>query len=305
MIFGEDAGRSAFFAEIGSKVEALSNIPSDYTNLVCIGKAVRLVDPVGRNYSIDLYASPGGCIAVRLPLPLSGRMPDDNDLRHLRRVASIIRSWSVEQLNEVCADSFYQTEGQAADIIDVFVRVGVAAYQDRLNVSRRLGETLSAGTILFAVCDSGAERRPTTSRELLREFAHAKGIAPDDLTGFIGSLEVLDGVSAVAVGKDVLVQYAPPGIGRPYLLMRFSVGQHRSDVFVEPRLTQHQLRRNGRSQSSADQFFEALIPYADTARLSPSPDGTVSLLPLDVDKLIDDPMRLIAAIRDFARRVSA
>ena len=47
MIFGKDLGRSAFFAEIGSEVERLDSIPSNYTNLVCIGQSVNLTDTVG------------------------------------------------------------------------------------------------------------------------------------------------------------------------------------------------------------------------------------------------------------------
>ena len=70
MIFGKDLGRSAFFAEIGSEVERLDNIPSDYTNLVCIGQGISLTDTVGREYRIDLFISPTGRVAVRLPLPL-------------------------------------------------------------------------------------------------------------------------------------------------------------------------------------------------------------------------------------------
>lgn len=101
MIFGKDLGRSAFFAEIGSEVERLDSIPSNYTNLVCIGQGVRLTDTVGREYRIDLFISPTGCIAVRLPLPLAGALPTDVEPKHLRRVASIVRAWSVEQLNEV------------------------------------------------------------------------------------------------------------------------------------------------------------------------------------------------------------
>lgn len=119
MIFGKDLGRSAFFAEIGSEVERLDNIPCDYTNLVCIGQGVSLTDTVGREYRIDLFISPTGRVAVRLPLPLAGASPTDADPKHLRRVASIVRAWNAEQLNEVCADHFYRTEGQAADIIDV------------------------------------------------------------------------------------------------------------------------------------------------------------------------------------------
>lgn len=39
MIFGKDLGRSAFFAEIGSEVERLDSIPSNYANLVASGRA--------------------------------------------------------------------------------------------------------------------------------------------------------------------------------------------------------------------------------------------------------------------------
>ena len=79
MIFGKDLGRSAFFAEIGSEVERLDSIPSNCTNLVCIGQGVSLTDTVGREYRIDLFISPTGCIAVRLPLPLAGASPTDAD----------------------------------------------------------------------------------------------------------------------------------------------------------------------------------------------------------------------------------
>lgn len=70
MIFGKDLGRSAFFAEIGSEVERLDNIPSDYTNLVCIGQGVSLTDTVGREYHIDLFISPTGRVASGCPSPL-------------------------------------------------------------------------------------------------------------------------------------------------------------------------------------------------------------------------------------------
>ena len=94
MIFGKDLGRSAFFAEIGSEVERLDNIPSDYKNLVCIGQGISLTDTVGREYHIDLFISPTGRVAVRLPLPLAGASPTDADPKHLRRVASIVRAWN-------------------------------------------------------------------------------------------------------------------------------------------------------------------------------------------------------------------
>ena len=200
MIFGKDLGRSAFFAEIGSEVERLDSIPSNYTNLVCIGQSVNLTDTVGREYRIDLFISPTGCIAVRLPLPLAGASPTDADPKHLRRVASIVRAWSVEQLNEVCADHFYHAEGQAADIIDVLVRAGLAGFSDKGNVSKALAATLTGGELLFEVIDSASAHKVFTSRELIDRFSAAKGVDPDDVTEFIGALEVMDGFSAVSIG---------------------------------------------------------------------------------------------------------
>ena len=209
MIFGKDLGRSAFFAEIGSEVERLDSIPSNYTNLVCIGQGVRLTDTVGRDYRIDLFISPTGCIAVRLPLPLAGASPTDADPKHLRRVASIVRAWSMEQLNEVCADHFYRAEGQAADIIDVLVRAGLAGFSDKGNVSKALAATLADGELLFEVIDSASAHKVFTSRELIDRFSAAKGVDPDDVTEFIGALEVMDGFSAVSIGREIIVQYAP------------------------------------------------------------------------------------------------
>ena len=236
MIFGKDLGRSAFFAEIGSEVERLDNIPSDYTNLVCIGQGVSLTDTVGREYHIDLFISPTGRVAVRLPLPLAGASPTDADPKHLRRVASIVRSWNAEQLNEVCADHFYRAEGQAADIIDVLVRAGLAGFSDKGSISKALVATLADGELLFEVIDSASAHKVFTSRELIDRFSAAKGVDPDDVTEFIGALEVMDGFSAVSIGREIIVQYAPLGDGRPYQLFKFTIGQHRSDVVAEPRV---------------------------------------------------------------------
>ena len=304
MIFGKDLGRSAFFAEIGSEVERLNSIPSDYKNLVCIGQGIGLSDTVGREYRIDLFISPTGRVAVRLPLPLAGASPADADPKHLRRVASIVRAWSVEQLNEVCADHFYRTEGQAADIIDVLVRACLASFSDAGKVGKALASTLTSGELLFEVADSASAHKSFTSRELIDRFSAAKGVDPDDVTEFIGALEVMDGFSAVSIGREIIVQYAPLGDGRPYQLFKFTIGQHRSDVVAEPRVTRHQLQSNGRDPAEADSFFEALIPYADTASMKPAPDGSVSILPLSIDAMMDSTMGLVSAARDFAKSVS-
>ncbi|MFR5990316.1 MAG: hypothetical protein ACLUGP_08000 [Faecalibacterium prausnitzii] len=151
MIFGKDLGRSAFFAEIGSEVERLGSIPNGYTSLVCIGQGVSLTDTVGREYRIDLFISPTGCIAVRLPLPLAGASPADTDPKHLRRVASIVRAWSVEQLNEVCADHLYRAEGQRCrHHIDVLVRAGLSGFSPTKAMSARLSPaTLADGGYAF------------------------------------------------------------------------------------------------------------------------------------------------------------
>ena len=155
MIFGKDLGRSAFFAEIGSEVERLDSIPSNYTNLVC-------------EYRIDLFTSPTGCIAVRLSLPLAGASPTDTDPKHLRRVASIVRAWSVEQLNEVCADHFYHAEGQAADIIDalfLWVRRTFAPVL-RVSPTKAMSARLSPRRWLMANCSSRSSTQPPRTRSL-------------------------------------------------------------------------------------------------------------------------------------------
>ena len=288
MIFGKDLGRSASFAEIGSEVERLDNIPSNYANLVCIGQGVVLIDAVGREYRIDLFISPTGCIAVRLPLPLAGASPTDVEPKHLRRVASIVRAWSVEQLNEVCADHFYHAEGQAADIIDILARAGLAGFSDKGTVGKALAATLAGGELLFEVIDSASAHKVFTSRELIDRFSAAKGVDPD----------------AVPIGREIVVQYAPLGDGRPCQLFKFTIGQHRSDVVAEPRVTRHQLQSNGRDPAEADSFFEALVPYADMASMKPAPDGSISVLPLSIDALMDGTMGLVAAARDFAKAVS-
>lgn len=135
-----------------------------------------------------------------------------------------MRAWSVEQLNEVCADHFYRAEGQAADIIDVLVRAGLAGFSDKGNVSKALAATLADGELLFEVIDSASAHKVFTSRELIDRFSAAKGVDPDDVTEFIGALEVMDGFSAVSIGREIIVQYAPLGDGRPYQLFKFTIG---------------------------------------------------------------------------------
>ena len=163
---------------------------------------------------------------------------------------------------------------------------------------------MTSGELLFEVADSASAHKSFTSRELIDRFSASKGVDPDDVTEFIGALEVMDGFSAVSIGREIIVQYAPLGDGRPYQLFKFTIGQHRSDVVAEPRVTRHQLQSNGRGPAEADSFFEALIPYADTASMQPAPDGSISVLPLSIDALMDGTMGLVAAARGFAKAVS-
>ncbi len=304
MCFGEKTGRSAFIAVKGTEVVRLNETPPTYENAVCIGESVPISADGRHICDTGLYISPSGSITICLPIALhNGEVPPDG-LLTIRRVADVMSRWTHEQLDEIAADHFYRLEGQAALVIDIMARRGLLGYSCKQIFYNAIDEALSSGSFLFVPTEPSTV--PMTRREFIRAFSANRGLAPDDLTGFICELETIGGVVAVVRGSQLIVSYYGPDGASLIPLFYFKILPRRSDVFVLPLTVRHCLEKNGFPVSAATELLEFFIRFADKDLLNPSPvDGRVAMLYLKPDALFEGAGDLVTQIKRFACALSS
>jgi hypothetical protein len=299
MPIGDKAGRAAFFADLGGEAVRLSELPTSFTNPIRIGKAVPICPDGGLACVADFYVTPGGAVAVSFP----SLSEDDRDA--LQCCARAVRAWSHEQLDDIASDFFYETEGQAALVIDIMARMGFLTYSDTVALNSAVDKTLANGDFILTVGELPFFPVRYSRRQFIGLFCEPGGIDPDDMTNFICELETIDGISATVQDADLVVAFSPPGDCLPVPLFRFTHSRGRSDLCVSPHITRYALERNGLPLSASDGLFDFFAGFADKDKVKPSPeDGSVALLYLVPDALFDKVQGLIGELKAFALSVS-
>lgn len=99
-----------------------------YQNLVLIGKNIPLGD--GNTLILDsLYLSPDGHIAFVVRDSFNQELPHEF-LKRMTKCSDAVRSLNWHTLNKISADYYYESEGQAYDVIDLMVRYGYLSFSD-------------------------------------------------------------------------------------------------------------------------------------------------------------------------------
>lgn len=273
MSFGKKTGRSAFFAVNGTEVVRLNNAPSYQNDLACIGRSIPIRSDGIFLCDADLYVTHSGAISVCLYGLYDGGTLSGRAQSVVAQCASVLRTWTHEQLDDVASFYFYDTEGQSSLVIDALVRGGRITYSDKVRLYAALDHTLSSGAFVFEVSD--ASHADQTLRGFVRDFCYFRGIDPDEMIEFILELETCNGVTAVVRGSKLGVLYAPPGGVPPVTLFLFRVCGTRADLYVSPDRTQHDLEAAGFSPLAANDLFDFLLQFADAEQTQVPPGGGV------------------------------
>lgn len=141
-----------------------------YYPLIKIGQNIK-IGPGESDVIGCLCVSPSGRIAIveHDPYPTES---NHDFLNRLTRYSDTIRSWSWSDLDEIAADHYYRTEGQAFKVIDLFARAGYLTFADEGLLSIKLDRGLKTETHLVIVSTpDSASRKATFSRG---EFADSR-----------------------------------------------------------------------------------------------------------------------------------
>lgn len=300
MSFGKKTGRSAFFAVNGTEVVRLNESPVNQSELACIGRSVAIRSGGIFLCNADLFVSHSGAILCRLYGLFDGAGISPNAEGIIRQCAAVLRSWTHKQLDDIAALYTYETEEQAALVIDILVRSGKVNYSDRNKLDASLDQTLSSGS--FVIEASGAAYAGRAVRDFSRDFCYFRGIDPDEMAEFILELETCNGVVAVVQGSRLGIIYSPPGTRPPITLFYFQVSGVRADLCVNPERTHHDLEQAGFSPLSANDLLDFLLQFADREQTEiPDGGGVVETLYMLPEPLFEHVQDLKEQIAQFSR----
>ncbi len=132
-----------------------ADVGAEYAPLICIGREV----PVGRcetkGYIDNLYISPSGHIVIVETKLFRNQESRRTVVAQVIDYAKELQQWDAEMLNEVAADYFYKTEGQAAKIIDVMARHGLLTMSDEAKLIDNINRNLESASFLLMIVGDG------------------------------------------------------------------------------------------------------------------------------------------------------
>ena len=128
-----------------------------YYPLIMIGQDIQ-IGPTESDTIRCLCVSPSGRIAIveRDPHPTES---DPDFLDRMAAYSDLLRSWDWSHLNEIAAEHYYRTEGQAFSVIDLMARAGYLTYADEGLLSIKLDRGLKTQTHLVIVATSEVKSR--------------------------------------------------------------------------------------------------------------------------------------------------
>ena len=132
-----------------------ADIGEEYAPLICIGREV----PVGRGetkgYIDNLFISPSGHIVIVETKLFRNQEARRTVVAQVIDYAKELQQWNAEMLDEVAAEYFYQTEGQAAKIIDVMAKHGLLTMSDESKFVDNINRNLESASFLLMIVGDG------------------------------------------------------------------------------------------------------------------------------------------------------
>lgn len=112
-----------------------------YFPLLLIGNDVQ-IGPDETDTVRCLCVSSSGRIAIVEQDPAVTGEDENAFLSRMTRYSDLLRSWDLAKLDEIAADHYYRTEGQAMRVIDLMARAGLLVFADEGLFSIRVNRGL-------------------------------------------------------------------------------------------------------------------------------------------------------------------
>lgn len=183
MIYGERTNRNAIIISPNGEVEHLKRVPymngsyneawlqnmiaenpsllpsseisSEYSQLICIGREVPVGSGETQGYIDNLYISSSGFIVIVETKLFRNQESRRTVVAQIIDYAKELQKWDCEKLNKIASDYFYKTEGQAYNIIDIMVKYGFCTLSDEAKLVDSINNSLSNAAFLLMIVGDG------------------------------------------------------------------------------------------------------------------------------------------------------
>lgn len=142
---------------------------AEHSPLVCIGREVPVGNGDTQGYIDNLYISPSGAITIVETKLFRNQEARREVVAQIIDYAKELQKWDCEKLNEVASNYFYQTDGQAARIIDIMARKGYLTLSDEGRLNDNINTNLNRASFLLLIIGDGIRSGVQQLTEFLNE----------------------------------------------------------------------------------------------------------------------------------------
>ncbi len=228
MIYSERTNRSAVFVDFNGDTKNLLRVPfmqgafseawlqeliakhpellqseeigSEYSQLVCIGREVKVGSGENTGYIDNLYVSSSGHIVVVETKLFRNQEARRTVVAQIIDYAKDLQRWDCEDLDEVASDYSYRASGQAYRAFDMMLAAGYLTAADSARFIDAVNRNLKAANFLLLIVGDGIR----SGVERLAEFITSYSALPFNL-GLL-ELEVYQHSSGMVVIPNMLTK---------------------------------------------------------------------------------------------------
>ncbi len=132
-----------------------SEVGSQYSELVCIGREVPVGSGENKGFIDNLYVTPTGNIVLVETKLWRNQEARRTVVAQIIDYAKELRKWDSERLNAIAAEYTLKKFGQSSKIIDIMAKLGYSTYSDEGELNTALSEHLGSASFLLMIMGDG------------------------------------------------------------------------------------------------------------------------------------------------------
>lgn len=199
MIYSERTNRSAVFVGMDGKAKSLLRVPfmqgsfseswlqeliaqnpsllqseeigSEFANLVCIGREVKVSSGENTGYIDNLYVSSSGQVVIVETKLFRNQEARRTVIAQIIDYAKDLQKWDIEDLDRVAEDYTYKTTGQASRVFDLMLAAGHLTAADSAKFVDSVNRNLKAATFMLMVVGDGIRSGVERMAEFITSYA--------------------------------------------------------------------------------------------------------------------------------------
>lgn len=122
-----------------------------YSDLVCIGREVKVGEGESKGRIDNLYVTPYGNVVIVETKLFRNQESRRQVVAQIVDYAKDVHLWDAEKLDNICSDYYYEKTGKAYKIIDVMAEKGYKTFSDEGELTDSINKCLSSSSFLLMI----------------------------------------------------------------------------------------------------------------------------------------------------------